>query len=388
MSIINSSKKRGIASLDSFRGRLRIQLPRQLFGGKQKYLSLDLADTPTNRMIAQAKLEKIQRDIDWDDFDSTLERYRSQAKKESHLKIVPDPVSQMNLKQLWEAYLNYLKPTRKESTFFYFQQGITPKIEKCPFQSPNQAVEIRNWLLEQTTESMTKRVLIQLNAACKWGLKYKKIEGLASPFEGMAQEFKHRYEKEAKPNAFNPQEKERIIKAFKSHKINGINYQHYSSFVEFLFLTGCRPNEAIGLEWSDIDPDFKCINFNGGVYCANGRFLSSKGKGSKNNLSRKFPCNEDLREFLKSLDQTHKLLFPSPKGNLINYSNFGRRAWKIIVDEIKPGTTPYSCRDTFITEQIAKGVNTAIIAKWVDNSVSMIEKHYLDSSSIGYILPR
>ena len=51
-----------------------------------------------------------------------------------------------------------------------------------------------------------------------------------------------------------------------------------------------------------------------------------------------------------------QLVFPAPKGKSITYNNFCNSAWKKIVDPIKLETTPYSCRDTFITTQILKGV--------------------------------
>jgi integrase len=381
--------KHGIASLESYRNRLRIHLPRAWYPGQSnKYLSLGLEDTPENREIAQRKLYWIQGELDQGTFDPTLERYQPTNKQGSYLKAVTDLRPQMTLIELWDSYVTYLVPVRKASTIHYLTTAITPKIKKCEFQSPYSAIEIRDWLLANTTASMTKRVLTQLNAAFKWGLKHKKLNNSASPFEGMAKEFKHRYEQESNPNAFTLEERENILKAFKNHKINGYSFSYYTPLVEFLFLTGCRPNEAIGLEWKDIDPDYRSITFNGGIYCANGKHLSSKGQGSKNNRIRKFPCNERLRELLRSLPKNHKLVFPSPKGTIINYNNFGKKPWHKVVDPIKPDTTPYSCRDTFITEQIAKGVGIAIVAKWVDDSAAVIERDYLDMTTIKHILPQ
>jgi inosine/xanthosine triphosphate pyrophosphatase family protein len=72
------------------------------------------------------------------------------------------------------------------------------------------------------------------------------------------------------------------------------------------------------------------------------------------------------------------LVFPSAKGKPINYNNFCNNAWNKLVDPIKPDTTPYSCRDTFITTQILKGVPESVIARWCDTSVEMIQQHYAD----------
>jgi integrase len=387
MVAINLSRKHGIASLESFRDRLRICIPRSCFGGKQKYLTLGLSDTPKNRALAQSTLDAMQSDINLGTFDITLERYKPKVKQQSYLKAVSELHPQMKLSELWESYLKYLTPIRKASTMHYLKVGLTPNILACPIQSPYKAVEIRDWLLSRTTPSMTKRILTQLNAAFNWGLKHKNLTGTISPFEGMAKEFKHRYEQESNANAFTLEERDRIIEAYKKHKINGCSYSYYASFVEFLFLTGCRPNEAVGLEWKDIDSSSRFISFNGGIYCANGKAVSSKGQGSKNNKFRTFPCNEKLRNLLESLPKTNALVFPSPKGKAINYNNFSKKPWHTIVDPIKLNTTPYSCRDTFITEQIAKGVNIGTLSKWTDNSVQTIEKYYLDINSMNHILP-
>jgi hypothetical protein len=62
--------------VEAFQGRLRLRLPRQLFDGKQKYLTLGLSDTKINLKIAEAKAQEIQTDIVLERFDYTLDKYR------------------------------------------------------------------------------------------------------------------------------------------------------------------------------------------------------------------------------------------------------------------------------------------------------------------------
>lgn len=214
----------------------------------------------------------------------------------------------------------------------------------------------------------------------------------------MATELKHHYQIETNPSAFTPEEKQKIIDGFTNHKGNwngrgntGKSYKHYANFVSFLFLTGCRPSEAIGLRWQDVDPIFRKITFDGGIFqLTKGKQIRTKG--SKNNKKRDFPCNLELQNFLKNIKQEkalpNDLVFPSPTGKAINYGNFSQNAWNKIVDPIKAGTTPYCCRDTFITEQIAKGVNPAVIGKWADTSTTTIERHYLDHVNLSHLLPQ
>jgi hypothetical protein len=50
-------------------------------------------------------------------------------------------------------------------------------------------------------------------------------------------------------------------------------------------------------------------------------------------------------------------------------------------------TTPYSCRDTFISEQVGKGVPSAVVAKWCDTSEKVINAVYLDGKILEHLRP-
>jgi integrase len=386
-----------------------LQLPRHLYGGDRKYLYLNLADTPQNWELAEAKAQLIESDIKFERFDPTLKKYKSQT----HLTVVEfiKPAPGLTLSQLFSRYLEFKKPTWKPTTFNYMVASIQAYIDRCPCQvlSENNALQIRVWLLENTTNSMTKRVLTHLNAAVKWGIKFKVIGGLTvSPFEEMSAELpKHNWESDPEPNAFTAEEKELILAAFENHKGNwngrgesGQKFCFYYPMVRFWFLTGCRPSEAIGMRWCDIANDFSHIVFNGSVQHPAGK--ETRVEGSKNNKRRKFPCNQELSQLLQSIkpqDLTDKdeLVFPSPRGKAINYNNFSRRVWDTLVDPITDRTreherdykktTPYSCRDTFMTEQISKGVPSAVIAKWCDTSEKIINSVYLDGKILEQLRP-
>lgn len=316
-----------------------------------------------------------------------------------HFKLItPSQEQFLTLKELWEKYLEYKSTKLKESTIDYLKVGLGKFIIECPFQDFNDSLKIRDWLLRKTTSSMTKRILTHLTAAIKWGIKHQLVLLPSNPFEGMAAELpKHNWEDNSNPNAFNEHEKSLIIQAFENHKGNwngrgftGFAYSYYAPFVKFLFMTGCRPSEAIGLQWKHIKEDLFQITFESSIVRIQGK--ATRMKGSKNNKTRKFNCNEHLQAVLRSIHpkdhDPEALVFPSPQGKIINYGNFSKVAWKRIVELlIERKTTPYSCRDTFISEQIAKGVPTAVVAKWCDNSVEMIEKQYLDTKLLEQLKP-
>jgi integrase len=68
--------QKGTVVVQSNEGRLRLQLPIHLFDGKQKFLDLNMADTVENRELAQAKAQIIEADIKFEEFDSTLKKYK------------------------------------------------------------------------------------------------------------------------------------------------------------------------------------------------------------------------------------------------------------------------------------------------------------------------
>ncbi|WP_041933845.1 Arm DNA-binding domain-containing protein [Gloeothece verrucosa] len=392
--------------VQSNRGWLRLQLPRLVarqMGKERAFIYLGLADTPENRQRAEIKAKLIQDDILHEEFDFSLEKYKPSSHPKLHLTVVQSiNKKELSTIKLFEKYLEFKQSTLKESSLHYLRTSIYNYLEKCPCKSLDKPLDIRAWFLENTTNSMTKRILTHLNAAVKWGIKYKLINLKISPFEGMSQELPpHNWEKDPQPNAFTQAEKQAIIKAFEEHQGNwngkgwtGFAYSYYAPLVKFWFMTGCRPSEGIGLTWGQIDEDCSVIIFNHAqVQLGGGRIVPSEGsKNSRYRKPRKFPCSQSLHDLLISIKPNNPKpsdsVFPSPKGKVINYSNFCKKAWDRIVDPIvRRNSTPYCCRDTFISEQIAQGISPEIIARWVDSSAETIRKHYLDDKLLGHLRP-
>lgn len=382
---------KGSVSIIVSNGRLQLRFR---YAGKRHHLSMGLSDGPINRKAAQQKKAQIELDIISGNFDPTLAKYKSQvALSTTAPDITPKPTPKAS--DLWAQYRDYKASSLKPTTRGY-HEALARILEKIPPTPIIDALTIKAELEKITTIYQTKRILIQLSAVCKWAKKHKLLD--VNPYDGMATEMpKFNYQRDPKPNAFTEEERDRVIEAFKSHKGNwngrgtaGIGYSHYAALVEFLFYTGCRPSEAIGLQWKNLTEDCNFIRFEGAITTA-GTGKPTRVKGSKNNKPRTFPCSSRLRELLQSIKpdsiDPESLVFPSPKGKAIIYDNFCKRAWDKIVDPIKPDTTPYSCRDTFITTQILKGVQETAIADWCDTSVEMIQKNYVDHLKLLSIRP-
>lgn len=354
-------------------GRLRLKFAPKLFAdNKVKYIALGLDNTERNRLTAESKILEIKQAILENEFDESLDKYR----KESKTKISKfDEIG-----KLWHEYLKYKQPSLKESSYSYLAVDLGRLIEDNPYQKLEDALNFRLWLLENTTIYQAKRVLVYCNAAVKWGIKNRLVTVTTSPFEGMAKELpKHEWELDGKPNALSLSEIERVRDAFSNHA--DLNIENYAMFIDFLFLTGCRPSEAIGLRVCDISPERAYVTFNGAIVRVQGKAVRTQG--SKNNKSRRFPLNHELIDLLdEAVWDTMKpedLVFTSISGKTIDYSYFCGKIWKPLVTSIiGRESTPYSCRDSFISHQLAGNMPPSNICAWCDTSIPVIQKRYLD----------
>lgn len=325
--------------------------------------------------------------MDYGEFDpNNLDKYKigvSFSTVDPVTPITPMPT----VLTIWQGYFeskrSELKPKTVEKYDNFTQ--LFSKLGDLPIED---AMQVKAALQKVTTVGRVRDALTYLNAATQWACKHKIIN--ATPYVGMASEMpKPKYMTDPQPNAFSQEEMDQVIEAFRNDKRPGMTYRHYAPLVEFLFRVGCRPSEAIGLTWGNISSDCGTIYFTGSLVQVRNKRVRSEG--SKNNKTRSLSTSRATQELLLKIrpekPASDALVFPAIDGGSINYRNFSRRAWCSVVDPIKPETTPYSCRDTFITQQLMKGVPTGVIAKWCDTSVQIIERHYLDKLKIAQLRP-
>ncbi|NJM60521.1 MAG: DUF3596 domain-containing protein, partial [Oscillatoriales cyanobacterium RU_3_3] len=144
---LSGKASKGCASVENIQGRLRLHLPRELYGGKNKYLTMGLPDTPTNRAIAELRAQQINLDIASGIFDPTsLEKYRP----ERNLKVVEkvaEPLKRksLNLLQVWDKYIDFKKASVSPSYLANQLQATRNHLNKLPAYSESDAVAVRDW---------------------------------------------------------------------------------------------------------------------------------------------------------------------------------------------------------------------------------------------------
>lgn len=268
----------------------------------------------------------------------------------------------------------------------YTYNVYTGYIARLPTHELSQAGEIRDYVLKAIPLDSGKRFITRLSACCEWAMR----SGLVSenPFDGVAAEIK--LPKSAKNdgmsdiNPFTLEERDAILQAIETDRFcpnkSAFKHSRYTALVKFLFSTGCRPSEAIALQWKHIASDFKHVSFEQAVIGTDtGRQIR---KGLKTQERRRFPCNDLLTALLKSIkpkDATPEtLVFPSPEGKPIDLNNFRNRTWKAVLKGLDIEYRKlYQTRHTFITHALETGkLDAKDVARLVGNSPEIIYRHY------------
>lgn len=361
----------GSAQIRSSNNRLQIVFT---FEGKRYFISTGLSDTPYSRKQAQDKALEVERDIAYGEFDpDNLDKYKAQAVLTTADPITAIPSSILDLPALWKRYSKARSSGKSPATVRMYG-WVANHLERCPHKLPSEDQAIFDWLSANVPANSMRRVLMHLSACCKWAKKSGLIG--SNPFEGRASEVKVKKSgsEEDEINPFTRKERDRIIEAFKGNRY----YSHYAPLVEFLFFTGCRPSEAIALQWKHIN--HTAITFEQAVIY-NGKGLVLK-EGLKTQKSRRFPINAQLTQLLESLRpegcKPESLVFPSPEGKFVDWHNFTNRAWRTVLKSLNKieHRNAYQTRHTFCSLCREADIPSIQLAKWVGNSAQMIDRVY------------
>jgi len=307
-----------------------------------------------------------------------------------HLQSAAEKPSELNLLLLWQHY----KIAKAQLVAATTQKGDWPEVDRalnfvsseCLKFSASCATLLLAELLERYAASTVRKVLLYARAANHWAIEE---ELLAKNFYSRLFKSIPKSQKSGRSRkCFEKHEIEHILAAFASNefvsKFSVFPHSHYRGYVEFLTLTGFRPEEAIALTWSDIK---------------NNRIIVSRAysqgilKETKTYEVRTFPVNSQLANLLQNLPTTRNLVFPSPEGGYINQHNFGERYWKPIVKKLvtagKVGEylPTYNLRHSWITRMLRSGLDIATVARLAGNKPDTIMKHYLAAKTQDLVLP-
>ncbi|MCT7948306.1 tyrosine-type recombinase/integrase [Ancylothrix sp. C2] len=370
---IMAKTPKGTVAITADKSRLRL---RWQVESKRYTLYLGIPDNPQNRKFAQAKAISIELDINSGNFDGSLAKYREKVstklKAESEPKKEPSPSA---ILQQYTEHCKHLDPRTIQKYSALVNHLRTFESEKQEL-IPQKFIEY----LKQFQQPRTIRDrLAILKAAWKWAIKENLVP--SNIWDEINAKFIKTGTKQP-PKPFSKQEIGAILEGFENHK----DYCFYYNYVRFLFLTGFRTGEAVGLRWRHIADNFSHIWV--GEIITNGQ-----QKPAKNHKDRIFPCNQELGEFLSSIKpaifSANDLIFVSPKGKPINANNFCRRAWRTILTEAGiPFRKPYNTRHTFVSHCLVAGMHPLQVAPITGHDVQVLYKNYAGNVSGKAEVPR
>jgi len=316
-------KKFGNVSIELVSGNYRLRW-RAL--GQRFCLAIGKADTDSARIASEARAQEINSDILFGRFDESLARY-SQA----HADRIAAAKQELDLREIWEKYKIHQKRRAAKTTQKDNWRTVDRSLDKL---TPEQLLLDRSELvlpkLLQTYAAATiTPALSEINAACNWAVEAKLIKD--NPYSKLVKQLPKQQQGDRAREIFSVGEIKKILAAFRTDKAAAF----YANYVEFLALTGFRPEEAIALTWDDLTAAET------GKLSIRVNKAYSKGelKGTKTNERRDFPCNLQLTKFLSGLPKipnSHNLIFSSPKGTYIDQHNFANRYWLPIGRELAP----------------------------------------------------
>ena len=285
-------------------------------------------------------------------------------------------ISLSQLLELWSKYTAFRAGQLAPSTIKRDYRAIERRLIKLSNEAPDlgDAISIRDWLLANYSHEITRRTLVQFNAATKWAMNSDIIE--QNPFEGVSSQIRKPRQSERAWVAFTIPERDVIIQEFANTYLPGL------AWVKFLFFTGCRPEEAAALRWEHIASDYREI-----LIAEAFPVDMREAQGTKNGKITRFPCNLRLQQFLRLQHprgcDRNDFVFPGPMGGRFDYHNFQTKHWKPTVKSLRDRgyvafyLPQYHARHTFITEALRAGMDVAEVSYLCRVSIAVIHKHYL-----------
>jgi integrase len=368
-----SKARRGTVAIEDFQGMLRL---RWSYQGKRHCITLGMPNSIVNQTVAQSKAKVIEGDMVTGNFDSTLRKYKPRVGTQK-------PGERITITELLYRFIDH-KGKRIQGRSLEKYKLLPPLVMKFLGDKPastitESAADDFRIHLAKTLAPITQRErLIAISACWKWGVK----QGLVAenPWRDVVKAVK--VPPVQKPRPFSGEEIRIILTGFRADRY----YRHYADFVEFLFSTGCRIGEAIALKWKHLSDD--CSKVWIGESVSRGKVR----KATKTNKSRQFRLTPRLQEMLlnrRPVDwQGDNLVFPAPRGGLMDDHLFCSRAWSKTLNKLAVEYRhPYSCRHTFICHALDMGVKPMAIAEMTGHEPQVLFKHYASSINGGAELP-
>ncbi len=301
----------------------------------------------------RAICNQIALDIRSGIFDATdrkLEKY-CRAKKTKFVK--------GKLIDLYEVWLNSLDKSD------YTKAGIYTKIKKQILKS-DPAINETDWLCKSNISASTFNGRLSIIKKCyEWAFNKGYIQ------QNIWLDISPRKVKKTPVMPFTKDERNKILRVFEEKK------PHYLGFVKFLFITGCRFNEATGLKWSMVDFE------EGHILIRESLSKDPRGtyrkiqKERKNAGSITFPMTDQLREILENQPRINEYVFLTVRKKNIDAVAFRNQYWEKYLEIAGvPFRSYHKIRHTFVTQGAKDGIPITDLAYLIGDNVGTTIRSY------------
>ncbi|MEA5603726.1 tyrosine-type recombinase/integrase [Nostoc sp. UHCC 0252] len=416
---VKGRAKKGQVTVRVDSGIVKACFPRNYCNKNQIKLATGILLENGWESIAEKLQQRLQIELEEGEFDDgqgnfNLGYYQEILKKyglRSNLKLASSTVTsddqlppkpELSLMEIWYSYCEVIKPTLKETTYSKaFRETFTNFIKSALESTKSEdAVKIRNWLVENRNLPAVKKLISHLSKAYRLAIKSKLIN--YDPFDGMADEIKQLGAKGKKQDEVETESDDDVLDRSKAYSWDEVSIilesvkhtMHWYNFIKFKFLTGVRTGEAIAFMWGDVRWDNEEILIRRTYDRRTKGFYPTKTAKGNQSVIRRFPLPKDgeLWNLLKSIPQgkPNEVVFKSKTGKIILGTTFytvwaGTYGNKGIIPQLmKQGKLtkylkPYNTRHTFITHQIFDlGRDEKIVSAWCGHGEMVSQKHYQD----------
>ena len=375
---MGQKNSKGTVSLQNASGRIRL---RWRYQSKRYSLSL-YSFSKQNLLQARITALEIEQDMLNNLFDISLKKYKGE--------LLVIPLIEKSIVAYFEEWVTNYKQMDCDKHTNY--NSTRSKLKKW---GDIQEENIQKKLSLQTNAPVTfnRRLTILKNFA-KWLVK-KRI-WRANPLEDVNPK-KVKKVKLPKRAPFTLEEIHLILEAIKndtySSKSSFFKHSYYYPFIYFLFKTGVRNAEAIGLRVGSVDVLKKQIHIKE-VLARTLKSASSDNrirKETKNGKERILPLTKDLHAVILPLIKgktKDELVFLSPKGKSIDDHNIQNRIFKKVLHNLGiEERVIYACRHTFGSRCIDQGITPVMTAFLMGNNPETVLRRYTHQLKIPNNLP-
>ena len=380
--VLGHKSPKGAVSISNYKERIRL---RWRYLGKRYSLSLAAYDKVNLKAVKRVVLQ-IELDMANGQFDDKLLRYSGKV-----IHVNEEPVIPLSIVACFERWVKDFKQLDCDKNSDYYHLRNT--LRKWGEINPDTMLHKLN--TENYCPKTYNQRLSLLNSFSSWMLK----QGFWSinPFDGVSRRKVKKTEK-ADRVPFNEEEIRQILHAIKNdtfcHASSRYKHSFYYPFIYFIFKTGVRNAEAIGLRVGSLEFDKSIIVIKESLArTVKGTHAAARiRKETKNGKVRMLPLSDDLKELLMSLidgKSKDELVFQSVNGLPIDDRMFQRRVFFPVLRELNiPHRVLYACRHTFGSRCIESGINPVMTAFLMGNNPETALRNYTHQITLPKDLPK